>query len=84
VNSRTMGTRQASGPSEIGEHGFDPVNKDMHGIFYARGPALKSGGFRLPAFKNIHVYPLMCAILGLDVPAEVDGRGAVLHDAIRE
>ena len=84
VNSRTMGTRKTSGPPEIGEHGFDPANKEMHGIFYARGPALKGGGLRLPAFKNIHVYPLMCAILGLDVPAEVDGKGEVLRGALRE
>ncbi|NUN99323.1 MAG: alkaline phosphatase family protein [Saprospiraceae bacterium] len=84
VNSRAKGTRQTSGPAEIGEHGFDTANRDMHGIFYARGPAIKEGGLRLPAFKNIHVYPLMCAILGLDVPADVDGRGDVLQGALRE
>lgn len=84
VSSRAAGTRHTAGPPEIGEHGFDTANKDMHGIFYARGPALKGGGLRLPAFKNIHVYPLMCAILGLDVPAEVDGRREVLREALRE
>lgn len=84
VSSRAAGTRHTAGPPEIGEHGFDTANRDMHGIFYARGPALKGGGLRLPAFKNIHIYPLMCAILGLDVPVEVDGRREVLRGALRD
>lgn len=83
VGSRVMGIRRSAGPTEIGEHGFDAASQDMQGIFYARGPALKSG-LRIPSFKNIHVFPLMCAILGLDIPADVDGRPEVLRNTLRE
>jgi hypothetical protein len=45
----------------------------MHGIFYANGPAFKKG-YELPSLKNIHIYPLMCKILGLAVPDNIDGK----------
>ena len=44
----------------------------MHGIFYANGPAFKKA-YRTPSIKNIHIYPLMCEILGLEVPSNIDG-----------
>ena len=47
-----------------GGHGYDPRNKDMHAIFYAVGPDLKSN-YRQPTFENIHVYSLMVKLLGL-------------------
>ena len=56
-----------------GVHGYDPKLKDMHGIFYTNGPALKKG-FTIPSIKNIHVYPLMCKILGLEIPNDIDGK----------
>lgn len=55
-----------------GTHGFDNANKDMHTIFYATGPAFKTGGFINPVFPNVSLYPLMCEILDLD-PAPNDG-----------
>ena len=56
----------------VGSHGFDPKYKDMHGIFYANGPAFKKG-YVIPSIKNIHIYPLMCKILGLEIPNTIDG-----------
>ncbi|MBD0778930.1 alkaline phosphatase family protein [Maribacter sp. ANRC-HE7] len=56
----------------IGVHGYDPKYKDMHGIFYANGPAFKEG-YVIPSIKNIHIYPLVCQILGLEIPNEIDG-----------
>ncbi|SFZ91782.1 Predicted pyrophosphatase or phosphodiesterase, AlkP superfamily [Flaviramulus basaltis] len=56
----------------VGVHGYNPEYKDMHGIFYAKGPAFKKG-FVLPSIKNINIYPLMCEILGLDIPDDIDG-----------
>ncbi|WP_213522632.1 ectonucleotide pyrophosphatase/phosphodiesterase [Nonlabens sp.] len=56
----------------IGVHGFDTTYKDMHGIFYAKGPAFKNN-YEIPAVKNIHIYPLMCKLLGLDIPEGIDG-----------
>jgi alkaline phosphatase D len=55
----------------LGNHGYNPYNKDMHAIFYARGPAFKAG-FIQPTFENIDIYPLICHILGIK-PAPVDG-----------
>ncbi len=82
VNARTMAQRKSSGIPEIGEHGFDPENREMHGIFYAKGPALKQG-MTIPPFKNIHVYPLMCRILGIEIPKDIDGKEEVLKRVIR-
>lgn len=61
----------------FGAHGYDPaVIKDMQGIFYAKGPNIKAGS-SVPAFENIHVYPLIATILGLKMP-EIDGKQGVL------
>ncbi len=57
----------------FGVHGYDPKYKEMHGIFYANGPAFKKG-YEVPPLKNIHIYPLMCKILGLAVPDNIDGK----------
>jgi predicted AlkP superfamily pyrophosphatase or phosphodiesterase len=77
VNVRTLGMRKMAGQSVIGEHGFDTSLKDMQGIFYAGGPLFRKG-MTIPAFKNIHIYPLVCHILGLTIPEDVDGRLEVL------
>ena len=45
-----------------GMHGYDPKLSNMHGIFYAAGPDLNSG-LQIPAFENIHIYPLICELL---------------------
>jgi len=65
--------KKAAKQEVFGQHGFDPKLKEMHGIFYANGPMIKKG-FTVPSVKNIHIYPLMCEILDLQVPAEVDGQ----------
>lgn len=56
----------------FGVHGYDPNFKDMHGIFYANGPAFKNR-YIIPSVKNIHIYPLICDILGLKIPIDIDG-----------
>ena len=43
----------------------------MRGIFVGHGPAFKSG-FSGPGITNIHLYEMMCSILGLS-PAKNDG-----------
>ena len=47
-----------------GMHGYDPALPNMHGIFYAMGPELKSG-IQIQSFENIHIYPLLCELLGI-------------------
>jgi predicted AlkP superfamily pyrophosphatase or phosphodiesterase len=73
ANARMIGLRKLSSSATFGEHGFHPDNPDMHGIFYANGPAFPKGK-TLPSFKNIHVYPLMCRLLNLDIPKDIDGK----------
>ncbi|MCL6260811.1 ectonucleotide pyrophosphatase/phosphodiesterase [Aquiflexum sp. TKW24L] len=65
-----------------GEHGFSPEYKDMHGIFYANGPMVKDG-LLIPSFENIHVYPILATILGLPIPAGIDGKLEVLEPVLK-
>lgn len=56
-----------------GAHGFDPfLVKDMHAVFYAWGPNLKSN-IKVPSFKNIDVFPVVARILGLTYKEKIDG-----------
>ena len=64
-----------------GMHGWDPAFEPMRGIFMAMGPGIEPGR-RVPAFRNVHVYPLLAHILGLE-PADTDGRLEVLAPALR-
>ena len=54
-----------------GNHGFDNQATDMGATFIAAGPAFRSGYTAAP-FQNIHVYDLLCRILGI-TPAPNDG-----------
>jgi hypothetical protein len=67
-----------------GMHGYD-VSKmpEMRGIFYAAGPDLKAG-LSIEEFQNIHIYPLIAHILGLNVPAGMDGKLSVLAPILSE
>jgi predicted AlkP superfamily pyrophosphatase or phosphodiesterase len=69
--------RQAPG----GTHGYDARLKSMQGLFIANGPRFKAG-LVVPPFENIHVYDLMCALLGV-APAGNDGDPAVTRDMLR-
>ena len=62
----------------FGAHGYDPKSiPQMQGIFMAQGPNIKSG-MKIPAFENVHIYPLIARILNLPLP-EVDGKFEVLE-----
>ena len=63
-----------------GAHGYDPTNKDMHGIFYAFGPSFKNA-YSKSTFENIHIYNLMCQLLGVQ-PAVNDGDSGELKDIL--
>ena len=63
-----------------GTHGYDARAKSMQGLFIAAGPRLKSG-MVVPPFENIHIYDLMCALLGV-TPAKNDGNPAVTRDML--
>lgn len=59
--------RWASG----GSHGFDNADSTMRALFIAAGPAFRRGVVVEP-FQNLHVYELVCRVLGLR-PAPNDG-----------
>ena len=54
-----------------GMHGFDPAYSDMHALFRAMGPDVRSGE-DMGAFSNTAVYALVCRLLGIS-PAPNDG-----------
>lgn len=64
-----------------GSHGYDPALPAMRAIFIAHGPSLRSGAV-LPAFDNVHVYPLLMHLLDLP-PADNDGDLETLRGALR-
>jgi hypothetical protein len=75
-------TKAPSSGIRGGNHGWDPQRfRSMHGIFYAEGPAFKSG-VKLPAFENIHVQPLITHILGLKNAPKVSGNLDVTKGAL--
>ncbi|XP_064385696.1 venom phosphodiesterase 2-like [Halichondria panicea] len=61
-----------------GEHGYDNIHEEVHAIFQAHGPAFKSD-YRPEAFDNIHLYNLMCGLLGIP-PAPNNGTRGALYD----
>jgi len=71
-SSAGIAKRMKISATTFGVHGYDPKHKDMHGIFYANGPAFKEG-YVAPPLKNIDIYPLMCEILDLEIPNDIDG-----------
>ena len=66
-----------------GTHGWDPYHRSMHGIFFAAGPTLEAGA-RIPAFENVHIYPLLTHLLGIEPAAAIDGRLETLEGVLLE
>ncbi|MDP6936895.1 MAG: ectonucleotide pyrophosphatase/phosphodiesterase [Candidatus Marinimicrobia bacterium] len=70
-----------------GMHGYDPQLPSMWGIFYAMGTDLKTN-FKVPAFENIHIYPLVCRLLEIepykDAPDAPQGKAEVLIPILEE
>ena len=72
-------------PSKVsgGTHGFDPfTNDEMSTIFLIEGPSIKKG-FEVEPFQNIHIYPLLASILGLEYNHQIDGKRNVLKPIIK-
>ncbi|MBL4827469.1 MAG: alkaline phosphatase family protein [Spongiibacteraceae bacterium] len=62
-----------------GTHGFNPYTvPEMGAIFIANGPDFKQGMI-IPAFENIHVFPVLIRLLGLAMPDNVDADPKVLE-----
>ena len=63
-----------------GDHGYDPDHPEMRGIFIAHGPSLRRG-VTVPETENVHVYALLCALLGV-TPAVHDGDDRLVQAAL--
>lgn len=59
-----------------GEHGFDNGVMDMKTIFRAVGPSFRRG-LEVEPFESVHVYELLCKLLGI-VPEANDGDPSTL------
>ena len=55
-----------------GTHGYDPRNKDMHGVFFGYGPNIKAA--KIKSFENIHIYPFIAKILSIQPAKDIDGK----------
>lgn len=66
-----------------GTHGWDPHHRAMRGIFLATGPGIRPGA-SIPAFENIHIYPLVAHLLGLEPASGIDGRLDAVQCMLRE
>lgn len=70
-------------PSSPGKHGYDPRLPEMRASFLAWGPAFKSGK-KIKGFENVHVYPLIAKILGLQYDKKIiDGKLSVLKETLK-
>ncbi len=62
-------------------HGYDNKHPDMHGIFFAQGPAFKNG-YSHKAFMNTNLYTIITHIMGLE-PAKTDGNWDEVKELFR-
>lgn len=69
------------GKVKPGAHGFDPGHPTMRALFIAHGPMIAPGTV-VPAFDNVHVYPLLAHLLAIDAGPS-DGDASVLAPALR-
>ena len=64
-----------------GTHGWEPTTANMGALFLAHGPAFNNG-VEFDDVENIHVYNLLCAVLGIK-PAANDGDDRLDRLALR-
>ena len=68
-NYITLGTRKET--SAHGTHGYNPEDKQMHGILLGIGPNIKN--IKIGPIKNIDLFPFMGKLLNLKDLPKVDG-----------
>jgi predicted AlkP superfamily pyrophosphatase or phosphodiesterase len=76
-----LARERTAGEFPGGNHGYEPKHRSMHGLFVATGSQFKPGVV-VPEFDNIHVYELLCRVLGIS-PASNDGDPAVTSSFLR-
>ncbi|MES2964755.1 MAG: ectonucleotide pyrophosphatase/phosphodiesterase [Bdellovibrionota bacterium] len=76
-----LGTKAAPAEPSGGNHGWDPKEQAMHGVFFAEGPAFKARTL-LPTFDSVNVVPLLAEILGVKPARNLDGKLSVTKEAL--
>lgn len=67
-----------------GSHGYLPEDTpDMNTVFMAWGPDIQNGK-EIKAFQNIHVYPLLVKLLGLEYKHEIDGDARLIKEVLKK
>jgi predicted AlkP superfamily pyrophosphatase or phosphodiesterase len=64
----------------LGQHGYDPSDVEMHGLFIASGNRVKK--IQLDYFENIEVYPLIAHLLKIQ-PAKNDAKDDLFKKVIQ-
>jgi arylsulfatase A-like enzyme len=64
LHHAVVGKREDLRSIKIGDHGWAPENKKMHGVFLMSGAGVPAGQ-ELGEFSAVDVYPLMLKILGI-------------------
>lgn len=77
-----IAVRRPGSGTDPANHGYDPATPSMHAFFAAAGPAFRQRT-RVPAFDNVHLYPLITTILRLRPNPAIDGRASVLAPLLR-
>lgn len=65
----------------LGQHGYDPQVRAMHGLFVASGPAFRRGAVVAP-FESVDIYNVLARVLGV-APAPNDGDPDVANRLLR-
>jgi predicted AlkP superfamily pyrophosphatase or phosphodiesterase len=78
IATRATAERWKASGMPGGNHGYDPRLRSMHGLFVAAGPRLKSGKM-VPPVESIHLYELMCELLGIEPAPNSGSLDAVRH-----
>lgn len=74
-----FGTGRPSKPG--GQHGWDPQLQSMRSIFIAMGPKIQAGKTIVP-FENIHIYPFIAEVLGIEASNQIDGERGFLKQQL--
>ena len=69
-----------AGNFEGGNHGYDPQEISMGGVFMASGPGFNRG-VTIESVESVHLYELMCALLDIE-PAANDGDLSVWEEVL--
>jgi len=78
ITTRAGMARWTASGSPRGSHGFDPRLRSMHGLFVAAGPQVRRREV-VPPLESLHLYELMCALLGITPAPNSGSLEAVQH-----